>query len=300
MVSLDDVNSKLNFIIGLLIPILFYLIGLELYLFDLINAFIFYPFIFIGAVFIFIYFIIYRRQKKERISFSILGLIFTLLLLFEFKLVDYEANTYTATTYIEPLEVVENSNIHVMLVQITNVPYIDNVDMMLQTVSFSTGSEVLDYSKVTNIDRYASKNRELLSYILPETNYFDEMKENVEMYLGNPSPLLDAFLNRDDIEGDSVGLALVLSDYFEQGKVNNKLPLAVTGAIDEKGRVIEIGSAKAKTLIAEENHFPYIILPKENAAEAEKVKKEQKLNIEIIPVETVEEAIEEINRINAF
>ena len=292
--------SKLNFRIGVFTPFFFYFIGIGLYLLDFINAFIFLPLFFIGAVSPFIYLAIYRRQKMERTTFSILCLIFALLLLFEFKLIDYEANTYMATTYVEPLEIVKNANIHIMIVKTTDVPYIEDVDYMMKTVSHSTGSEVLEYSKVTNVNRYLSKNRELLSYLLPEKNYFYEMRENVETYLGNLSPSLDAFLNRDDLEGDSAGLALVLSDYFEQEKVHNKVPIGVTGAIDKKGNVLGIGSPKAKTLIAEENEFAYIILPKENAAEAEEIKREKNLTIEIISVETVEEAIKEIEKINQF
>ncbi|MGE7982116.1 S16 family serine protease [Solibacillus sp. NPDC093137] len=100
------------------------------------------------------------------------------------------------------------------------------------------------------------------------------------------------------MEGDSAGLATVLSALIENGDVNNNIPIAVTGAIDSKGNVKEIGSIKAKTLIAEQSGFSHIILPVENEEEAKRVKKDEQLNIEIIAVASIENAVTDIKKLN--
>ncbi|WP_339216876.1 S16 family serine protease [Solibacillus sp. FSL W8-0372] len=59
----------------------------------------------------------------------------------------------------------------------------------------------------------------------------------------------------------------------ENGSFNNNVPIDVTGAIDGEGNVKEIGSMKAKILIAEKSCFSHIFLPVENEKEEKEVKK---------------------------
>lgn len=176
-------------------------------------------------------------------------------------------------SYNEPFEIVKDSGINVLAVEMIEIPYITDLNYLIHTMEFSTNKEVLDAEVVTNKIRYRSKNEELLSYVRPTEKHFETMKENVIAYLPENAFAINQFLEREDIEGDSAGLATVLSALIENGDVNNNIPIAVTGAIDSKGNVKEIGSIKAKTLIAEQSGFSHIILPVENEEEAKRVKK---------------------------
>ena len=124
------------------------------------------------------------------------------------------------------------------------------------------------------------------------------MAKNVEEYLGGITEGVESYLKREDIEGNSAGLALVLTGLIEQGKLKNGLELGVTGAIDETGNVKGIGMVKEKVIIAEKKEYQFIIIPSENAEEAEEVKKEQNLEIQIFAVSHIDETIELIDRLN--
>ena len=51
-------------------------------------------------------------------------------------------------------------------------------------------------------------------------------------------------------------------------------------------------------IISEQNGFPYIIVPYANREEAETVKAEQQLSIEILPVHHIDEAVMVIKELN--
>ncbi|WP_234417354.1 MULTISPECIES: S16 family serine protease [unclassified Lysinibacillus] len=291
------INENLKFVIQLLLPIIFYVVGLVAYYVDIINLAIFMVFILVAFIISIACVFYYRNRKKQKMIFTAITILMLLLSLFEFRLLAYEFTTFIVTSYNEPLEVVDNSGIHVLAVHETEIQHFKDLGYMIHSVEQLQNREVLDYVEVTNRMRYHSKNIQLLSYITPSKNYFNKMKGNVITYLNFESKNLEKFFNRDDIEGDSAGLALALSGLIEKKELHNNRPVAVTGAIDGFGNVMEIGSIKAKILIAEKYHLPYIILPVENATEAQKVKSEQNLNIEIIAVEHVDEAVSEIERI---
>ncbi|MEK4425349.1 S16 family serine protease [Solibacillus sp. FSL K6-1523] len=288
-------SQKLKLIGLLLLPLLLYVVGLIAYFSDTINSFVFLPLIMVGLTLSIIFVILFKKQQNIFLAIAILLVI---LFLFELRLVSYEANTYIAMSYMEPIEVVEKSGIYVMAVSTTNVPYIEDPKYMIESLEYTQHREVLEYESVTNRIRYFSKNNELLGYIGFKTNDFNDMKSNVNAYLQSDSPSIKNFFNREDLEGDSAGLALALSGLYEKGQLENTLSLAVTGAIDNKGNVSAIGSVISKILIAEKNNMPYIILPIGNEVEAQKVKLEKKLKIEIIAVEHIDEAVKEIEKIN--
>ncbi|MBM7665774.1 ATP-dependent Lon protease [Solibacillus kalamii] len=221
-----------------------------------------------------------------------------LLIVFESRLINYEKYTYFLISYNEPFEIVENSGIHVLAVEMFEAPYITDLDYLIKTIEYSSDKEVLDAEVVTNKIRYRSKNEELLGYIRPTVNHFETMKENVIAHLPEKSTAIDQFLKRDDIEGDSAGLATVLSGLIENGEFHNNIPMAVTGAIDSKGNVKEIGSIKAKTLIAEQSGFSHILIPMENEEEAKEVKINEQLNINIIAVTSINDAVAYVKKLN--
>ncbi|MFL0581981.1 S16 family serine protease [Solibacillus silvestris] len=221
-----------------------------------------------------------------------------LLIVFESRLIDYEKYTYFLNSYNEPFEIVENSGIHLLAVEMFEAPYITDLDYLIKTIEYSSDKEVLDAEMVTNKIRYRSKNEELLGYIRPTVNHFETMKENVIAHLPEKSTAIDQFLKRDDIEGDSAGLATVLSGLIGNGEFHNNIPIAVTGAIDSKGNVKEIGSIKAKTLIAEQSGFSHILIPMENEEEAKEVKINEQLNINIIAVTSIKDAVAYVKKLN--
>lgn len=76
------------------------------------------------------------------------------------------------------------------------------------------------------------------------------------------------------------------------------MEFGVTGALNSSGDVMAIGGIKEKMIISEENGLRFIILPTSNAQEAEFVKEEQDLNLEVIPVNHIEQAINIISELN--
>lgn len=287
--------KRVTFIV---LPFILYILGLLLYYFDKVNSFLFVILIMSGLIISLLGFYLYRHDKRHKQIFAGCFLALSLIFLFEYRLMFYEKHTYFVTSYIEPFEIVENSGIHVLAVDIFEAAYIDDLDYLIKSIELSNDKEVLDTEVVTNKMRYSSKNHELLSYIRPAEKHFETMKENVRAYLPGSSSTINQFLNREDFEGDSAGLAAVLSGLIENGSFKNNVPIAVTGAIDGEGNVKGIGSMKAKILIAEKSGFSHILLPEENAKEAREVKDIHQLNIEIIEVATVDRAVMEIEKLN--
>ena len=282
----------------IVLPFILYILGLVAYYFDKINSFVFFILFVTGLIITLSGFYLYRNNNRHKQIFAGCFLALSLIFLFEYRLMFYEKHTYFVTSYNEPFEIVEDSGIYILSVDIFEAAYIDDLDYLIKSIELSNDKEVLDAEIVTNKMRYYSKNQELLSYIRPAEKHFETMKGNVMAYLPDTSSIIEDFLNREDFEGDSAGLAAVLSGLSENGSFNNKVPIAVTGAIDGEGNVKEIGSMKAKILIAEKSGFSHILLPVENEEEAKKVKKDEQLNINIIAVASIENAVKEIMRLN--
>lgn len=282
----------------MILPFFLYITGLLAYYFDKINGYQFIIFIIVGLGISIFGFSLYRNNKKLKVAFLGIFYILALLAMFESRLIEYEKYTYFLVSYNEPFEIVEDSGINVLAVEVIEAPYITDLDYLIHSVEFSTNKEVLDAEVVTNKIRYRSKNEELLSYVHPAEKHFESMKENVIAYLPGNSSAINRFLERDDIEGDSAGLATVLSALIENGDVKNDVPIAVTGAIDSKGNVKEIGSIKAKTLIAEQSGFSHLLIPLENEDEAKEVKINEQLNINIIAVTSINDAVDYVKKLN--
>ena len=282
----------------MILPFFLYITGLLSYYFDNINGYQFIIFIMVGLGISIFGFFLYRNNKKLKAAFLGIFYILALLAMFESRLIEYEKYTYFLVSYNEPFEIVEDSGINVLAVEVVDAPYITDLDYLIHSVVFSTNKEVLDAEVVTNKIRYRSKNEELLSYVRPAEKHFETMKENVIAYLPGNSSAINRFLEREDIEGDSAGLATVLSALIENGDVNNDVPIAVTGAIDSKGNVKEIGSIKAKILIAEQSGFSHILIPMENEEEAKKVKINEQPDIKIIAVTSINDAVDYVKKLN--
>lgn len=93
--------------------------------------------------------------------------------------------------------------------------------------------------------------------------------------------------------GSSGGLMLSLAIYnaITKEDITKGKTIVGTGTIDVLGNVGKIDGVKYKILGAVKNKADLFICPKDNYDEAMKIKKEHNLNINIISVETFDEAI---------
>ncbi|MBR3229221.1 MAG: PDZ domain-containing protein [Bacilli bacterium] len=102
---------------------------------------------------------------------------------------------------------------------------------------------------------------------------------------------------KDSESGPSGGLMLTLTIYSYLNKIDitNGKKIAGTGTIDIDGTVGEISGVKYKLMGAVKDKADIFIVPKgKNYEEAKKVKKEKNYKIELIPVETFEEALKKL------
>ncbi len=280
------------------LPFILYVSALFAYLMNWISGYQFVLANFVATLIVLVSLLVFRNVKKWDKVFLGVGVVMLALLLFDYSLINYEKITYEVVAESDPVLVNPDSGIYVLVVYSELGTYIEDATKMKEVMQQGILGEILTMQKINNRMRYISKNQELLSYIKSANEPFQQMADNVNAYLQVESPFVDTFLQRDDVDGDSAGLALALNGLFEQGLFENEQRIAVTGAIDAKGNVKEIGSADAKTLIAAKNAFSYILMPSENVAEAEKAKLMNALAIDIIGVDHIDEAVREINWLN--
>ncbi|MGM0834717.1 MAG: S16 family serine protease [Bacillota bacterium] len=74
--------------------------------------------------------------------------------------------------------------------------------------------------------------------------------------------------------------------------------MGVTGALSPTGDVTPIGMIKEKMIIADQKNLPYMIIPEQNASEANNVRRNHQLSVEIFPVSHIDQAIQVINTLN--
>lgn len=220
-----------------------------------------------------------------------------LLIAYEYRLIYYESYTYIAYSAPKPVQVTEESGIHILLVRSFEVQYLKD-NNYIKEVYEKQFQPIISLEKITNQERYQSKNSEIKSILGFKRDAFSTMRKNVMEYLGKSNASIDDFLHRDDIQGDSAGLGLALTALVNQGDINNNLDFGVTGALNSNGDVMAVGSIKEKMIISEENDLPYIILPTSNTQEAKFILEDQNLNLDIFPVSHIDQAIKIINELN--
>ena len=96
--------------------------------------------------------------------------------------------------------------------------------------------------------------------------------------------------------GSSGGLmtALAIYNILVPEDITKGRKIVGTGTIDSNGNVGEIGGVKYKLLGAEKNKADIFLCPKENYEEAIQVKKDNNLNLDIIGVGTLNEALQSL------
>ena len=104
------------------------------------------------------------------------------------------------------------------------------------------------------------------------------------------------FKFKNDETGPSAGLMTSLEIYNRLVKedLTKGRVIAGTGTISSIGEVGEIGGVKFKLLGAEKKGANIFLCPKANYKEALKVHKKNKMKIKLIPVETLNDAIEKL------
>lgn len=103
---------------------------------------------------------------------------------------------------------------------------------------------------------------------------------------------------KDNESGSSGGLMMSLAIYnaLTNEDITKGLNIVGTGSISSDGIVEEIGGVKYKVLAASKKHADLFICPEENYEEAMKIKKKRNLDIEIVSVHTLKDAIEYLSK----
>lgn len=267
------------------------------YYMDFINSFVFLGtllvFMFIGLIL----FIIYRKNKFKILTIFIAILLLSVFWTFEIFLTNYESHTYIASGYEEPEELLRGSGIHLMVVKQVDVLILEDEDAIRANYE-RAGIQLFNLYKINNKDRYSSKNQELLSRLGFGETEFQQMNTNVKSYVKEDITVIEEFLSRENLSGNSAGLGLGLTALVYQKKLENEIRMGVTGTLEPNGDVLPIGMIEEKLLISEQNDLPYIIIPLANAKEAEAVKSQHKLAIEILVVNHIDQAVEIITGLN--
>ena len=93
-------------------------------------------------------------------------------------------------------------------------------------------------------------------------------------------------------------LALSIYNAITSEDITHGFKVAGTGTIDIEGNVGEIGGIKYKIMGAVRNKMDLVFVPTTNYDEAIKVKKEHNYDIDIIKVNTFEEALNYLNNLS--
>lgn len=291
-------SNKLRAVLySLLIVLPIYSVLAIAYYFDFLNGFVFLGALSTVMIIASILLIIFRKNNFKSLVIALIFIVTFLLFCYECLLLNYESHTYNASGYWEPEEILKDSGIYILAVGSYDVYYMQD-EYSIKKDYEEDGIQIFDLYKIKNRDKYISKTNDIKNFFGSHKEDFDTMRENVKGIIEEDLPFIDEFLSRENFVGDSAGLALGLTAAIYQKKLENTLPIGVTGTLEPNGNVGEIGSIKEKMMIAEQNSFPLIIIPLKNLEEAETVKNEQKLTIEIIPVSNINEAIETIEELN--
>ncbi|WP_332649470.1 S16 family serine protease [Lysinibacillus sp. 54212] len=273
-----------------------YLTYLYYYLMDFISGFyLINVLFFMGIVFI-IFLILIRKTSLSKRPFIVSILLSFLLFFYETPLFE-TYDRYNVYGYMEPEELVQGSGIFLLSVKIDNI-MIDASERALRDELVNNRVQFYTIDPITNAAVYVSKNEAWLNLIGLRKEEFTRMKDNVNAYLNPSNEAVNEFFTRQHSVGNSAGLALVLSSLADNNEFQNNKQIGVTGAISRSGKVQEVGLIEEKVKISSESGLRYMIVPMVNLSQAMKVKKSIHSSIEIMGVDTVDEAVEYIEELN--
>lgn len=280
------------------VALLFYGGVTILYYYDMINVFFLLGALCALTTISCILVICFRNNKDKRNPLIFVVLLFFALFFFDTTLVEYEGHTYRVTAFEQPEELIEQSGLHILSVALYNVYYAVDERIILDSYK-RENKQIFNMYEVSNRDRYISRYNTIKQYIgFNQVTEFQTMGHNVNHFFTNIHSKVSEFLNRENLQGNSAGLALGLSQLYVQGEFENKVPITVTGTLEKDGTVLGIGMVEEKIKISEQSGFHYMMVPKQNEEEAHNVKVRDNLSIEIIAVSHINEAILKIQEIN--
>ncbi|MGE7622915.1 S16 family serine protease [Viridibacillus sp. NPDC096237] len=280
-----------------IITLIYYFVFLLLYLKNVIGGVSFVVLLLLSLIILLITLIVYRKKRAIKRKVLLATTMIALLFCYELPLLFYDSYTHAAYRYTDPLEVYEGSGIYLIGVNRVDFQFTENKNAVINFLK-EQQIDFLDIIKITNSDRYGSKNRQLLKWFYLGKDSVEQMRENVNHFLGQEDGNINKFLNNDHIDGSSAGLGLALTGLILRGDLHTDLKIAVTGAINETGDVLTIGILKEKMQIAEKSGFSLMIIPSANRKEALEIQQKQNLNIQILDVSHVDEAARLINELN--
>ena len=177
--------------------------------------------------------------------------------------------------------------------------------LMVDGKSFSTLKEYQDYLQNFDKERITVKvmRDEKEVEISCKLHQVDERKvlgvvlQSASTYQTDPEVTFDFEANES---GPSAGLITTLSIYDQLTKkdLTKKLDIAGTGTIESDGSIGQIGEVEYKLLGAVRGGADVFLVPAgENYQTCKKVKKEDNLDIKLIPVKTIYDAVEKLERL---
>ncbi|MGD6993883.1 S16 family serine protease [Sutcliffiella horikoshii] len=272
--------------------VLIYFAFLYLYLFDHLTGMDFALLLLLLTVTNIMFVFVTLKLKELRRAFIYSALLTFILFNYEFSTFILDETESIVTFYQPSEEVVPNTGIYVLGVGSAELG-------KGATLHFYNEADRFENITATNIIRYRSKNTGIFELLNLKLNPVEDMRNSVQHYLSDTSPKIKEFLNKEGLDGNSAGLALVLSSILHEKTETNNLAIGVTGAINKRGKVKEIGLVKEKIQTAFRDGHTHVIVPQGNLKEALKAKKDLNLDIEIEGVRSVEEALRVIESWNA-
>lgn len=287
-----------RFLLAIAVFSIFYIILSSAFYFGFINAYIVTGVLFLTLMISWIFLFRCRHEKGKFRKTGLVVVMAVLLFIFDLFLLQYEQLTFRALIHNEPVQAAANSGIHLMSVGTIYYSHIENKEWLIKNFE-RENQAFFQIDEVDNKTRYHSRNDNFLKLIGMRNDEVSVMAKNVRSYLSQETAGVEQFLQSEGNSGDSAGLALGLTGLIEQNKLMNNLEFGVTGALNEQGEVGGIGMVKEKLMIAEQEGYPFMIIPSENGKEADQVKEAQKLGIQIFAVSHIDEAVQVIDRLNA-
>lgn len=137
-----------------------------------------------------------------------------------------------------------------------------------------------------------SKMKSALEKYYGQTILQQSISTTSELYnLDNIPPYLSDFFNLENVNGPSAGLPLAIQVGVKQNGLNVDRMIVATGKIDAHGNVYKVGLVKHKIIGAAEAGAEFFFCPVGNEKEASDSKRQHNLDILVVPVSTVDDAM---------
>ena len=210
-----------------------------------------------------------------------------------FNLANEEVNINNRKEYVVYVDQFSNSDLQIgdQIIKINGIIVNNKQDIYNILGSFSLNQEIaftvinneVEYTRTGKL--YSNNGKNIIGIVLSETKDVETLK-NIK------------FNFKTSESGPSGGFMMALSiyDLLTNEDLTHGLTIVGTGTIDESGNVGTIGGIEYKIKGAVKKHADIFFVPAgENYEEADKLIKEEKLDITLIKVSNIEEAIEYLN-----